>query len=82
MNCGMSRWLIAAHVSGLQDFRTLGFYGFKGLKHELSDIALADGSTHEASALRSARFPVNLIGSPINHANRLIGSSIISQSTA
>ena len=33
------------------------------------------------SALRSARLPVNLIGSPINYANRLIGSLIISQST-
>ena len=34
------------------------------------------------SALRSARLPVNLIGSPINYANRLIGSPITSQSTA
>ena len=34
------------------------------------------------SALRSARLPVNLIGSPISYANRLIGSSITSQSTA
>ena len=33
------------------------------------------------SALRSARLPVNLIGSPINYANRLIGSPITSQST-
>ena len=33
------------------------------------------------SALRSARLPVNLIGSPINYANRLIGSPISSQST-
>jgi hypothetical protein len=33
------------------------------------------------SALRSARFPVNLIGAPINYANRLIGSPITSQST-
>ena len=34
-----------------------------------------------SSALRSARLPVNLIGSPINYANRLIGSPITSQST-
>ena len=34
------------------------------------------------SALRSARLPVNLIGSPINYANRLIGYPITSQSTA
>ena len=34
------------------------------------------------SALRSARLPVNLIGSPITHANRLIGSPITSQNTA
>ena len=34
------------------------------------------------SALRSARLPVNLIGSPINYTNRLIGSPITSQSTA
>jgi hypothetical protein len=33
------------------------------------------------SALRSARSPVNLIGSPINYANRLIGSPVTSQST-
>ena len=33
------------------------------------------------SALRSARLAVNLIGCPINYANRLIGSSITSQST-
>jgi hypothetical protein len=33
------------------------------------------------SALRSARLPVNLISSPINYANRLIGSPITSQST-
>jgi hypothetical protein len=33
------------------------------------------------SILRSARLPVNLIGSPINYANRLIGSPITSQST-
>ena len=32
-------------------------------------------------ALRSARLPGNLIGSPINYANRLIGSPITSQST-
>ena len=31
--------------------------------------------------VRSARLPVNLIGSPINYANRLIGSPITSQST-
>ena len=30
------------------------------------------------SALRSARLPVNLIGSPINYANRLIGSPVSS----
>jgi hypothetical protein len=35
-----------------------------------------------ASALRSARLPVNLIGSPINYADRLIGCPITSQSTA
>ena len=34
-----------------------------------------------ASALRSARLPVNLIGSPVNYADRLIGSPITSQST-
>jgi hypothetical protein len=33
------------------------------------------------SALRSARLPVNLIGSPINYANRLISCPITSQST-
>ena len=33
------------------------------------------------SALRSARLPVNLIGSPISYANRLIDSPITSQST-
>ena len=33
------------------------------------------------SALRSARLPVNLIGSLINYANRLISSPITSQST-
>ena len=32
------------------------------------------------SALRSARLPVNLIGSTINYANRSIGSPITSQS--
>ena len=37
--------------------------------------------TRCSSALRSARLPVNLIGSPINYANRLIGSPITSQST-
>ena len=31
--------------------------------------------------MRSARLPVNLIGSPINYADRLIGSPITSQST-
>ena len=31
--------------------------------------------------MRSARLPVNLIGSPINDANRLIGCSIASQNT-
>ena len=35
-----------------------------------------------SSALRRARLPVNLNGSPINYANRLIGSPITSQSTA
>jgi hypothetical protein len=35
-----------------------------------------------ASALRSARLPFNLIGSPINYANGLIGSPITLQSTA
>jgi hypothetical protein len=35
----------------------------------------------QVSALPSVRFPVNLIGSPINCANRLIGSPITSQST-
>ena len=41
------------------------------------------GSAHleVTSALRSARLPVNLIGSPINYANRFIGSPITSQST-
>jgi hypothetical protein len=34
------------------------------------------------SALRSARVPVNLIGSPITYANRLISSPITSQSSA
>ena len=34
-----------------------------------------------ASALRSARLPVNLIGSPIDYANRLIGSPITTQSS-
>ena len=34
------------------------------------------------SALRSARLPVILIGSPIDYANRLIGSPVNSQSTA
>ena len=34
-----------------------------------------------SSALRSARLPVNLIGSPINCANRLMSSPITSQST-
>ena len=38
-------------------------------------------SRASASALRSARLPVNLIGSPIDCANRLIGSPITSQST-
>ena len=38
--------------------------------------------THCSSAVRSARLPVNLIGSPINYANHLIGSPITSQSTA
>ena len=33
------------------------------------------------SALQSARLPVNLIGSSINYANRLIGPPINSQST-
>ena len=33
------------------------------------------------SALRSARIPVNLTGSPISYANRLFGSPITSQST-
>ena len=33
------------------------------------------------SALRSARLPVNLIGSSISYVNRLIGSPITSQST-
>ena len=37
--------------------------------------------SHGRSALQSARLPVNLIGSPINYANRLIGSPINSQST-
>ena len=37
---------------------------------------------HPLSALRSARLPVNVIGSPINYANRLIGSPITSLSTA
>ena len=48
------------------------------------DPAAAAGtaSCHVSSALRSARLPVNLIGSPINYANRLIGSPITSQSTA
>ena len=32
--------------------------------------------------MRSARLPVNSIGSPINYANRSIGSPITSQSTA
>lgn len=36
---------------------------------------------HRCSAFRSARLPVNLIGSPVNHANRLFESSITSQST-
>jgi hypothetical protein len=39
-------------------------------------------SIPSGSAFRSARLPVNLIGSPINYANRLIGSPITSQSTA
>jgi hypothetical protein len=43
---------------------------------------LSVGPYHLSSALRSARLPVNLIGSPINYANRLIGSPITSQSTA
>ena len=41
----------------------------------------AGGATAVRSALRSARLPVNSIGSPINYANRLIGSPITSQST-
>ena len=32
--------------------------------------------------MQNALLPVNLIGSPINYANRLIGSSITSQSIA
>ena len=40
------------------------------------------GTILQHSALRSARLPVNLIGSPIYYANRLIGSPITSQSTA
>ena len=43
-------------------------------------VATGDGSG--VSALRTARLPVNLIGSPISYANRLIGSPITSQSTA
>ena len=43
-----------------------------------SNIPRRSGST---SALRSARLPANLIGSPISYANRLIGSPITSQST-
>jgi hypothetical protein len=37
--------------------------------------------TSLACALRSARLSVNLIGSPTNYANRLIGSPITSKST-
>ena len=60
---------------------------------EVSRVALQNGigwSAHayrvyamcgSRSALRSARLPVNLIGSPINYVNRLIGSPITSQST-
>jgi hypothetical protein len=42
--------------------------------------AVAAGS-RGPSALRSARLPLTLIGSPINYVNRLIGSPITSQST-
>ena len=45
---------------------------------------MSRGKSHKmavSSALRSARLPVNLIGSPISYANRLIGSPITSQST-
>jgi hypothetical protein len=42
----------------------------------------AAGFPHQMpSVLRSARLPVNLTGSPINYANRLIRSLITSQST-
>ena len=43
--------------------------------------AADEGTCGVTSALRSARLAVNLIGSAINYANRLIGSSITSQST-
>lgn len=44
--------------------------------------APARDDTHHISALRSARLPVNLIGSPLIFASRVIGSPINSQSTA
>ena len=45
---------------------------------------MSRGKSHKmavSSALRSARLPVNLIGSPISYASRLIGSPITAQST-
>jgi hypothetical protein len=51
----------------------------RGMRLETDDDMLI--SITAASALRSARLPVNLIGSPVNYANRLIGSPINSQST-
>ena len=55
---------------GPKEFRMMGSRAMIGQR----------ANTH--SAFRSARLPVNLIGSPINYANRLIGSPITSQSTA
>ena len=51
----------------------------RGMRLETDDDMLI--SITAASALRSARLPVNLIGSPVNYANRLIGSPVNSQST-
>ena len=51
-------------------------HAYTGDRYDDHKIACA------TSASRSARLPVNLIGSPINYANLLIVSPITSQSTA
>jgi pentatricopeptide repeat protein len=90
--CDEMRRRRAAHhpVQGLERYRTAHcmVQGFKGSDRGASPCLwprrstwLPSSACDAGSDAPGAGLPVNLIGSPINYANHLIGSPITSQST-